>query len=74
MVIFKNLTKAPKSTFPKGIEIECTKGSTMKRGIMKSRYSPELSKKKAGMFFQQVKYLLITYSPKIKFATCSWVF
>ena len=42
MVIVKNLAKAPKGTFLNGMLIRGTKGRTMKKGIMKSRYGIEL--------------------------------
>lgn len=64
MVIFKNLAKAPKGKFPKGMVIEGTKGGTMKRGIMKDCYGPQLWKKRPGSFFQQPKSLLIMDSAK----------
>ena len=51
MVIFENLSKVPKVTFPKGIVIKSTKRATMKRSITKFRCSPEFEKK-ARMFFQ----------------------
>ena len=58
MVIFKNLSKAPKDIFLKEIVIKSTKGGTMKRGIMKSCYGPELSKKNARVFFSSRLNLL----------------
>ena len=53
MVIVKNLAKAPKGTFLNGMLIRGTKGRTMKKGIMKSRYGIELWKKGQNVFFSR---------------------
>ena len=64
MIIFKNLSKAPKGNFPQGMIVEGTKGGTMKRTLMKDSYAKELWKRRPGSFFGQVRSLLIKDSAK----------
>lgn len=45
MIIFENLSKAGKGTFPKVMGIKGTKGGTMKRSIAKSCCRLEFGKK-----------------------------
>ena len=58
MLIFKNLKKAPKGTYPPGMVIEGSKGGTMTRVMMLDKYNG-LFKKRPGCFFKQTKSLLI---------------
>ena len=58
MIIFKNLKKAPKGTYPPGMVIEGSKGGTMTRDMMLDKYNG-LFKKRPGCFFKQKKSLLI---------------
>ena len=48
MIIFENLSKARKGTFPKVMVIKGTKGGTMKRSIAKSCCRLEFGKKECG--------------------------
>ena len=58
MIIFKNLKKAPKGTYPPGRVIEGSKGGTMTRDMMLDKYNG-LFKNRPGCFFEQTKSLLI---------------
>ena len=62
MIIFKNLSKAPKDNFPRGMIVEGTKGGTTKRTLMKDSYAEELWKRRPGSFFEQVRSLVINLS------------
>ena len=50
MIIFKNLKKAPKGTYPPGMVIEGSNGGTMTRDMMLDKYNG-LFKKRPGCFF-----------------------
>ena len=51
MLIFKNLKKAPKGKFPPGMAVLGSKGETMTQNFMVNTFSPKISKRRPGGFF-----------------------
>ena len=58
LLIFKNLKKAPKGTFPNHMIVEGTKGGTMRNDLIITKYASVLNKR-PGCYFQQINTLLV---------------
>ena len=59
LIIFKNLTKAPKGKFPPGMVVLGTKGGSTTEQIMLDEYIPKVLVKRPGGFFNSLSTLLI---------------
>ena len=59
MIIFRNLKKAPKGTFPCGMAVTGTPGGTMTKVLMVEQFLEKVLSRRPGAFFGNPKTLLI---------------
>ena len=67
MIIFRNLQKAPRDTFPAGMAVTGTKGGTMTKVLMVEEFPEKVLDRRPGAFFGNPKTLRI--QPRVTLVT-----